>query len=455
MKSVMSKIKRATDGFSSAVKQTIIVGGNEVSIQLAERLTQLGQNIVIIAEQNHQIKQIQERLDALVLQGRGTNLDLLHQAGVSDTDLLISLTNNDQYNLLTGIYARELGVEQVVVQIKDRQLFDQQLQLEDLELDLVLNPFMMTVKQIKELIRPGVGPQLKQTLGNEINVSKFRVSHQSDFVYQMVSELEFKEDTLLLAVLRKGRAIIPQGNDKLYPGDVLYIISKQTLKGKLGQLIKYNSTQQKNKIFLVGGGEINYQLAQSCSQEAVVTLVEEDKERCEEIVENLGEVLVLKGAGTDLNLLKEEGIAQADVFVASTKNDEGNLLMANLADNLGVKSTIAVVSDISYSSLHDLLPVDHIISPALLAVDTILDYLHRGQVEENTVFAGQIKVSEVKIKQRKRQTIKNLNLPPDVLIGLIHRSGQTIIPNGSTKLEQGDQLIVFSLHTKRDIESHF
>ncbi len=455
MKSMMSKIKRTADGFNSPVTQTIIVGGNEVSIQLAERLTQLGQNIVIIADESAQVKQIQERLDALVLQGRGTNLDLLRQAGVSNTDLVIAITNNDQYNLLTGIYARELGVDRVVVQIKDRQLFDHQLQLDNLKLDLILNPFMMTVKQIKELIRPGVGPELKEVLGKKINISKFRVSHQSDFVYQLVSELELDEDTLLLAVLRKGRAIIPEGNDKLYPGDVLYIISKQTLKGKLGKLIKYGSSQQKNKLFLVGGGEINYQLAQSCGQEAVITLIEKDKEKCAEIVEQLSDVLVLNGTGTDLDLLKEEGITKADTFVASTEDDEANLLMANLADNLGVKSTVAVVSDISYSSLHDLLPVDHIISPALLAVDTILDYLHRGQVEENTVFAGQIKVKEIKVKQRKRQTIKNLNLPANILIGLIHRQKEIIIPGGETKLEQGDRLIIFSLPTKRNIESYF
>lgn len=454
MKGVITKLKEITEGLGSSVEQTILVGGNEISLQLAERLAELGQNIIIIEKRKRLRKQIQERLDVLVLAGKGTNLEVLREAGGEEADLLIALTEDDQCNLLTGIYAQNLGIDQVIVQIKDKELFDRQLQVEKLGLDLVLNPFIMTVKRIRELIRPGVGPELDKILTNKVNISKFRVSHQSDFVYQTVQNLDLTKDTLLLAVLREGRAIIPQGNDKLYPGDVLYIISKRTLKGRLGQLIRYNSPR-KNKIFLVGGDEINYQLAKHCQKQAIVTLIEEDKTRCKKIVEELSDILVLNGRGTDLNLLKEEGIGEADTFIASTEDDEANLLMANLAANLGVNSTAAVVSDISYSSLNDLLPVDYIISPALLAIDTILDYLHRRQVDQSAILAGQIKVSKIEINQKRRRSIKDLNLPPDMIIGLINRDDKIIIPAGETKLERGDQLVIFSLHNKREIENHF
>jgi trk system potassium uptake protein TrkA len=388
------------------------------------------------------------------VQGEGTNLEVLEQAGVSDSDLLIAITRNDQYNLLTGIYAKNLGVEQVLVQLKDRRLFAPQLQVENLNLDLVLNPFTMTVDRIKEIIKPGASSELEDLLPGNVKVSKFKVSHQSDFVYQTITELELETDSLLLAILRDGRAIIPRGDDKLYPGDILYVISRQTLKGKLGNLIRYKTTK-KEKIFLVGGGEINYQLARTCADNARVTLLEQDQDRCKELADELADVLVLKGSGTDLNLLKEEGIAETDTFIAGTEDDEANLLMANLADNLGVNSSVAVVSDISYSSLSDLLALDYIISPALLAIDTILDYLHQGQVNQNAVFAGQVQVNEVEIEAKGRRTIKNLDLPADVLIGLIYRNKEAIIPQGTTRLEQGDKLVIFSLHSKRDLESHF
>ncbi|AGB41467.1 K+ transport system, NAD-binding component [Halobacteroides halobius DSM 5150] len=452
MKKMINKFKKVKKGFGKSVKQTIIVGGNEVSIQLAEHLTQLGQNIVIIEQDSKRIKQIQERVDGLVLEGKGTDLSVLREAGVEDTDLLIAITTDDQYNLLAGIYGRNLGVEQVIVQIKDQRLFDSKLQIESLKLNLVLNPFTMTINRIKGLVKPGVGSQLSKLLGGKVKVSKLKISHQGDFAYQTVKELDLPEDSLLLAVLRQGRALIPHGNDKLYPGDTLFIIFKQSFKGKLGELINY-STKTKNKMVLVGGGRINYQLAKACAQDFVVTLIEESKTKCEQIVDELNDVLVLEGKGTDLRLLKEEGVANADAFIAGTNNDEANLLLANIANKLGVKYAISVVSDINYNSLSDLIAVDHIISPSLLAIDTILDYLHQGQVSENTILAGQVKFAQV--KNKKRNKLAQLNLPTDLLIGLVYRNKQVIIPDGNTRLERGDELLIFSLLTKRDIKSYF
>ncbi|GAB6138474.1 Trk system potassium transporter TrkA [Halanaerobaculum tunisiense] len=452
MKKMINKFKRVTQSLGNSVNQTIIVGGNEVSIQLAQHLIQLGQDVVVIAKKEEQIKQIQERVDVLVLQGRGTNLDTLYQAGVEETDLLIAITDNDQSNLLAGIYGRNLGVEQVIVQLKNQKIFHPELQTKNLDLNLVLNPFSMTVKRIKDLIKPGVGSDLDKLLGSKTQVSKLRVSHQGDFAYQTVSDLELPEESLLLTVLRQGRALLPCGDDKLYPGDVLFIISQQTFKGKLGQLVSY-TTRSKNKIVLAGGGRINYQLAKSFASHSVVTLIEEKQEKCEEIADELTDILVLQGQGTDLDLLKEEGIAKADAFIADTNNDEANLLLANIAKKLGVKSAIAIVSNINYSSLSDLLSVDQIISPSLLAIDTILDYLHQGQVADNTVFAGQVKFTRVENKKRTR--VEQLNLPTDLLIGLVTRNQKTLIPDGATKLERGDELLIFSLLTRNDIQSYF
>ncbi|GAB6098615.1 Trk system potassium transporter TrkA [Halanaerocella petrolearia] len=452
MKNMINKFKRVTGNFSNSVSQTIIVGGNEISIQLAEHLIQLGQDVVIIEKEGSRIKQIQERVDVLVLQGQGTDLEVLRKAGIKETDLLIAITEDDQYNLLAGIYGRNLGVEEVIVQLRDEKLYAPELQLKNLKLSLVLNPFTMTVNRIRDLIKPGVGSELNKLLGNKVQVSKFRVSHQGDFAYQTVAELDLPDDSLILTVLRQGRALIPHGSDKLYPGDILFIISKQSFKGKLGQLISY-STATKNKIVLVGGGEINYQLAKLCARSSIVTLIESDKEKCERLAEELTNVLVLHGQGTNLDLLKEEGVAKADVFIAGTGNDDANILLANLAKRLGVKSSIAVVSDISYSYLVDTLSLDQIISPSLLAIDTILDYLHQGQVDDNTVFAGQVKF--IKIKNRVRSKIKDLSLPNDLLVGLVYRNNKVLIPDGSTKLERGDKVLLFSLLTKYDIERYF
>ncbi len=73
--------------------------------------------------------------------------------------------------------------------------------------------------------------------------------------------------------------------------------------------------------------------------------------------------------------------------------------MGGIAKKLGAKNSIAVVDDINYTYLSDLLAVDSIISPSAIAVDRILDYFYQGQVEGRTLFDGQVKVFEIKKPQ--------------------------------------------------------
>ncbi|OCL27326.1 potassium transporter [Orenia metallireducens] len=452
MKEVVSKIKKATTGLANSNKQIIIIGGNEVSVQLAEPLIKTGQNIVVIEEDDYYLKQIQERVDVLALKGRGTDISLLKEVATDKTNLLIAITNNDYENLLTGIYGKSLGIPNVVVQVKEIRNLDYKIQHQDFKLDLVVNPFAKVIKRIKGVIRPGMELEIDNFMDKRVQISKFNISHQSSFAYNNLDNLKLPEDSLILAILRKGRVIIPKGRDKIYPGDTVFIICQKGFRGKLTQLVNYHSTD-KEKIVLVGGGEINYQLAEYFSKNSVVTIIEEDRRRCEELAENLVDILVLEGKGTDIDLLKEEGVAKSDAFIAAGESDEANMLMANLAKKLGVKNSIAVVKDINYTYLTDLSDIDHIISPSASVVDTILDYFYQGQVGNNTIFEGQVNVSEVRVK--KSSKLANLELPSDLIVALIKRDKNVIIPKGESRLQRGDRLVVLSLAVKGDITGYF
>jgi len=452
MKEVVSKIKRATTGLANSNKQIIIIGGNEVSLQLAESLIKAGQDIVVIEENDNYLKQIQERVDVLALKGKGTDISLLKEVVTDKTNLLIAITDNDYENLLTGIYGKNLGIANIVVQVKEIRNLDYKIQHENFKLDLVLNPFAKVIKRIKGLIRPGMELEIDKFMDKRVQISKFNISHQSSFAYNNLNNLKLPENSLILAVLRKGRVIIPKGRDKIYPGDTVFIICQKGFRGKLTQLVNYHSTD-KEKIVLVGGGEINYQLAEHFSKNSVVTIIEEDRKRCEELAENLVETLVLEGRGTDIDLLKEEGVAKSDAFIAATESDEANMLMANLAKKLGVKNSIAVVKDINYTYLIDFSDIDYIISPSASVVDTVLDYFYQGQVGNNTIFEGQVNVSEVTVK--KSTKLVNLELPSDLIVALIKRNKSVIIPKGESRLERGDKLVVLSLAAKGDIKEYF
>ena len=453
MRKVFNKIKEIKNGLGQSQGQIIIVGGTEVSIQLADRLSQLGQEIIIIEKNDLLCKQIQERLDCLVIEGVATEARTRKKAKLKEASLLIAVTDDDQYNLLTGIYAKNLGVAEVIIQITDQALYDKKLQRESFALDLVLNPFAMAVKRIKSLVNSGTELELKQLLDDRIKINKFKISHQNRLAYQEVRQLDLGTDTLLITILRKGRALIPQTTEKLYPGDILFVISRRGIKNKISELI--HSTTQKDKLILAGAGAINQQLAQFFARGAVVTIIAESRTKGQELAENLSEVLVLEGSTMDLDLLTEEGVAETDVFVAGTEEQKQNLLAATLAQKLGSKKTIALVEEIRYSNLDQYLELDYIICPALLAIDTILDYLHQGQLTENAVFGGQIKVLQITFNCKQRTSIANLNLPADVLIALIWRKDEVIIPDAKTKLIANDELLILTGLALQEVQGYF
>ncbi|MBM7555823.1 NAD-binding protein [Halanaerobacter jeridensis] len=452
MKKVFNKIKQVTSNLVQSDGCAIIVGGTEVSIQLADRLSQLGQEIIIIEEDIKLCKQIQERLDCLVIQGLATKVETRKESKFAEATLVIAVTNNDQYNLLTGIYAKKSGVKEVIVQITDEDLYDEKMQGQNLGLDLVLNPFAMAVKRIKGLVNSGTELELKQILDNRVKINKFKISHQNRLAYQEVRQLDLGQDALLITILRKGRALLPQSTEKLYPGDLLFVISRRGIKNKISDLI--NTTTQKDKLILAGAGEINQKLACFFSKGTVVTIIEEQRAKGQELAENLEDILVLEGSTLDLDLLQEEGVAQTDVFVAGTEDQKQNLLVAALAQKLGSKKTIALVDEIFYSNLDDYLELDYSICPALLAIDTILDYLHQGQLTGQTVFGGQIKAHKLTFKSKRRKSIDSLNLPADLVIVLIWRGDEVIIPSPEQKLAPQDELLVFTILALEEVESY-
>lgn len=447
---VFNKLKGITGSLLQGQGQIIIIGGTEVSIQLAERLSQLGQEIIIVEEDNLLAKQIQERLDCLVIHGLLTNRKIREKIDLKKADLLIALTYNDQYNLLAGIYAKQLGVKKVIIQLKDKELLDRSLQEEKLALDLILNPHAMAVQRVKALINSGLELELQQLLDSRIEIDRFKLSHQNHLAYQKLSEIDFGQNSLLIAIWRKGRALLPQGIKKLYPGDQLYLISRRGFKTKLANLIKTKASR--DKLILAGSGKINQKLAHFFKPRAVTTIIAEKKEEGKKIVQNLSDILVLEGSILNIDLLEEEGIAGTDLFIADTTDQKQNLLAATLADKLGAKKTIAIVDEISYSNLDHYLAIDSIICPALLAVDSILDYLEEGQINMRTILGGQIKAVKITFSGTKGRSLKHLNLPAELLIVLIWRGEKVIVPHAETKLIPEDELLVLTLLSLTEIK---
>lgn len=203
-------------------------------------------------------------------------------------------------------------------------------------------------------------------------------------------------------------------------------------------------------MLIIGAGRIGRHLAIMLEKVGIsVKVIDKDMERCQELAEILDEGLVLCGEGTDIDLLTEEGVGEADAVMCLTDDDKLNLLIALLAKHLGAPKTFVRVGRSDYISLMEKVGVDVVLSPRILTAGVILRQVRRSDVVSVSLLEGakaeamEIIVSASSPVSNKK--LKDAKLPKNSLIGSVVRGDEIIIPNGDTVLKPEDRVIVFAL----------
>jgi trk system potassium uptake protein TrkA len=199
-------------------------------------------------------------------------------------------------------------------------------------------------------------------------------------------------------------------------------------------------------IFIAGGGRVGFHLARLLSTEHHdVTVIEADHNQMEQIDYAL-DVSTIEGNAASILTLKTAGVGKGDLFVALTGDDEINLIAATTAKGLGARQVVARVDSPLYIESNFLyetiLGVDFILSPEFLTAQEIANYIDSpGLVAMEDFGRGRVRMRQVRVKRtptRGDKTLKDVKLPPGVLLGLISRNGKTIIPRGDAKIEVHD-----------------
>ena len=163
----------------------------------------------------------------------------------------------------------------------------------------------------------------------------------------------------------------------------------------------------------------------------------------------MGKGLVLCGEGTDIDLLVEEGVGEADAVVCLTDDDKLNLLLALLAKNLGAQKTIVRVGRSDYMSLMGKVGVDVVLSPRLLTAGVILRQVRSGNIVTVTLLEGaKAEALEILVPancQIAGKQLKHIKFPRSSLVGALIHGDEVSVPNGKTILHEGDRVVVFTL----------
>jgi len=205
------------------------------------------------------------------------------------------------------------------------------------------------------------------------------------------------------------------------------------------------------RIMIIGGGNVGYYLTKSLSAEKHhIMIVEKDSSRCEQISSDLSSkrIELTHGDGTDVECLREAGIFHTDVLIAVTGHDQNNLAACQLAkDYFGVKQTISRVKNPKNIRVFEKLGVDSVISSTERIagiIDRELDWADVNKLLKERSF--NVRLQEITVEQGsnfERKRLKDLGLPKGLILIAVLRGDQAIIPNGETRLETGDLVILW------------
>ncbi|BEP28636.1 Trk system potassium transporter TrkA [Helicovermis profundi] len=433
--------------------KVMIVGAGKLGTKLAAAMLNGEIHVTIIDNNPIILDRLKDHLDVLTINANGARKEVLEELHIDTYDLVISVTSNDETNIVISSIAKKLGCKRSVSRIRNPEYANQLDFIKSLyNIDLVINPELATSNEILRYVMESYTFYFGDYAFGKVSLVNFNVRNLSEFVNKSISELTSVDSLLIVAISRNGDIIIPHGGTILHENDIIYVIGKKENIEIIAKKLK-ESVNKKNvkKVMILGGGKIGYYLADNLSKKGIsVKIIESNITRCKTLADTLPDnVLIIHGDGTDINLLEEEELSKMDVFIGVTGYDEENLFMSLRAKQLNIPKVIAKISRQSYIHVIEKLGIDMAINPVNITASNILKYIRGGKVVSvSLLLDGQAEVTEIIASsnlQILNTKIKDLNLPKGIIVGAIVHKNKVIIPKGDSIISKGDRIVVFSL----------
>lgn len=435
----------------------LIIGGGELGSSIAEQLIAEGHNITLIEKSDKIAKKLNDELDAYVLSGSGTDVNVLSKANLDRIELFLALTNDDNVNIISCDIVKRLSHYKAFtiakVENASRYFSNPLITHSDFGIDNLIATKQLSINKILDFIAE---PETVENINfhdNDIKIIGLQIFEDfagaNKTLKDIASMNKIWKKVRVVAVSKNNNTIIPDGEDVVNIGDKIFIIGKSETLKELIELYFASKTKIKN-IIIFGGNRIGKDVAKyEVSRGKKVTIVEEDPDLCASLSEELEHVLIINGSGSNQNVLNE--LDMKDSFVVCiTERDEQNIITAVLAKRFGAAKAICNITNIAVSSIiNELQDIDSAFSTESLALSEILTYCRKGEIISIYPIPN-LKAETMKVKIPENldildKPLKDIKFPKDMIIGVIIRDKKMIIPHGNDDIRTDDFVISFIL----------
>ena len=443
----------------------IICGAGRVGFTIAKILSEQGHSITIIDQSSEDIQKIDDLLDVKSIVGKGTYPSILEKANASEADMIIAVTRNDEINMLICQIAFSIfNVQKKIARIRSQDYlnpkFTRVYNKENLPIDVIISPEIEIAKSIQRKLEAPRALDNVPFADNKIRLVEILINDKCPIINIKLNDLTKKFpklDANIMGVVRDDKFIILKKTARIIKGDKAYVVINASQMKET--LVAFGHNEKiSNKILIIGGGNIGFNLAKNLEESfdsARVKIIEKNKERAEFIASELNNTIVINGDALDEEVLMEANLEEVQTVLALTNDDEDNLMVSVLVEkftndksDINEKRTMALINKPNYALLQSSLKIDDFIDPRMNTVSSILKHVHKGTVENAySILNGEYEVIEAEIIESSElvnKELKNANLPDEIRIGAVLREKEVIIPRSNFVFKKEDIIVLLA-----------
>lgn len=430
-----------------------IAGGGRVGFHLARLLSIENHDVTVIETNPQRIEQVDFALDVRTIAGSASSVLLLKEAGVEQAEVFVAVCGSDEVNLISAATAKGLGAKQVVARVDNPAYIESNILYETvLGIDYLLSPDALSALDIGRYVEnPGMVATETFARG-EVQLQQVRVTKSPTTGGKRLCDVNMPPGVLLGVISRKGATLIPHGDSIVEPGDLITLIGRREHVESVKALF-HGKEPRMDRIVIMGGDSIGLHLAQMLEKDKyTVKLLDWNPEKCRNLARQLERTTVVCRNGTSRAELEEEHVEDSDMFVATTDDDERNIMAGVLAKEIGATRAIAVVHEPDFASLVGKLGIDHVVTPRASLANRVLKLVHQDSVQSIAVLEeGQVEIVEFVVNsdtpiigKSLKEVFETRRSVRGALVASILRGDQVIVPRGDDEIQAGDSIIMIA-----------
>ncbi len=455
----------------------IIVGAGFTGIQLAKRLIQDKNDVILIESDEETVRHASNRLDCMVMQANGNSLVTLEEAGISKADAIVAVTDSDEVNMITCSLVNSVYPQITkIARVRNYDYYAEAVaagsktQAENhghlYGIDFMVHPDVEAADAIVGAVEHGALSEVMDFEDSDFELTQITVEPDSSFAGVPIQNIRtLTQVPFLVAFIEKaGVASLPSGPTVLEAGDRIGILTKRDCVAEFIRLCG-SEMQTFRKIALLGAGRIGTCIAEKLLKEKKSSLfkrlfgiqqklqqefliIEPDEKQAAIAAEKFPSASICHADITDEGIIEEENIASFDLVIAATRNHEKNMIASSYLKSLGVKKTVCLVTSSGYAGISRNIGIDVAVPIRDAVIDSILSHLRGTSVTGiHTVSDGDLEILEIELPENapvRGKCLKDIAEAGAFLI-LLCKSPEEAnfsVPGGNTVLEAGDKLIL-------------